>query len=215
MLAGQFGLAAAIKSRQPQVPLWALMFSSQLLYVVFLVLAALKIESDVPAKGTSGGYGDLIFNADYSHSLGGALAISIVAALVTALLWGRRNALVIGGVAFSNWILDFLVHRGDLALLPGNAGNLPRVGLGLWAVPWLSAFVELCLVLTGAFLYYHAAMRSAIRAERQDAKVSGASLSAGALSPAAAPYRQQAIFASIALAVLLVGTLLANYFLGN
>ena len=36
MLAGHFGFAAAVKSREPQVPLWALMLSTQLLDVFFV-----------------------------------------------------------------------------------------------------------------------------------------------------------------------------------
>ncbi|MDQ6694188.1 MAG: permease [Chloroflexota bacterium] len=215
MLAGSFGLAAVVKSRQPQVPLWALMLSTQLLGIIFLVLDALKIEGSTPVKGTNGGYGELVFSADYSHSLGGALGISIIAALVTAIVWGRRNALVIGAVVFSSWILDLLVHRSDLAILPGNSGGLPRLGLNLWSVPWLSAFVELCLALTGAFLYYHAAMRSAIRAERQDAKAAGKPVAQIGAQAGPTSYRQQALFTSVAMSVFLIATLVANYFLGN
>jgi len=58
-------------------------------------------------------------------------------------------------------------------------------------------------VLVGAFLYYHAAMRSAVRAERQEAKGGGAS----------GNYRQQALITSILMFVFLVGTL-AGDFLG-
>jgi hypothetical protein len=106
-------------------------------------------------------------------------------------------------MVFSHWVLYLLVHRADMPILPGNAGGLPRLGLGLWAIPWLSFLAELILILGGAYLYYHAAMRTAVRAERQDAKAGSAPR---------APYRRQALITSVILPVLLVGTLLADFF---
>src|SRR5437773_1251067 len=157
MLAGHFGLSAIVKSREPQLHLWSLMLSTQLLDVGFLILYLFNIENFKPLPGTSGGYGNYIFNADYTHSLVGALAISVVAMIAAMIPWGRLNGLIIGAMVFSHWILDLLVHHTDMPILPGNAGNLPRLGLGLWSIPWLTAAIELALVLVGAYLYYHAA----------------------------------------------------------
>jgi hypothetical protein len=202
MLAGHFGLAAIVKAREPQVPLWALMLSTQLLDVLFAVMVVLGYESFRPMEGTGGGYGEAVISADYTHSLVGAIAISLVAMLIATIPWGRRNGFIIGAVVFSHWLLDVPLHRADMPILPGNAGDLPRLGFGLWAIPWLSIVLELILVLAGAFLYYHAAMRNAARAERQDAK-------AGA-GQATGDYRRQALIASIAMFVFLMGTLIAN-----
>jgi hypothetical protein len=202
MIAGQFGLAAAVKSREPQLPLWSLMLCTQLIDVLFVVLYGLGLEGYKPVPGTNGGYGNWIFNANYTHSLVGALAISLVVMIIAMIPWGRRNGLVLGAVVFSHWIFDLLLHRGDLPILPGDAGNLPLLGLGLWAIPWLSFLIELALILVGAYLYYHAAMRTAIRAERQDLKEGPAPK---------APYRQQSLTASIVLLVLLVGTLVSDF----
>ena len=91
MLAGHFGLAAAVKSREPQVPLWALMLSTQLLGVVFLVLYAFGVETLGPAPGLKANYGSELANMDYSHSLVGALVISLLGLIITAVFWGRRN----------------------------------------------------------------------------------------------------------------------------
>jgi hypothetical protein len=204
MLAGHFGLAAIVKSRQPQIPLWALMLSTQLLDVIALVLLAFGLEYFVPIPGTTGNYGNLDIHADYSHSLVGALAISLVAMLVTMIPWGRRNGLIIGAMVFSHWILDLLVHRPDMPILPGNAGNLPLLGLGLWNFQWVTAGIELALILAGAYMYYHAAMRSAVKAERQDAKEAKAMSAPGV-------YRQQALLTSVILAVFLVATLVADF----
>jgi membrane-bound metal-dependent hydrolase YbcI (DUF457 family) len=208
MLAGHFGLAAVVKSRETQLPMWSLMLSTQLLDVIFVVLYALNIETFEPVPGTDGGYGQLIIHADYTHSLVGALVISVVAGLVTMIPWGRRNGLIIGAVVFSHWVLDLLVHRGDMPILPGNAGDLPRLGFGLWQIPWLTVAMELALVLAGAYLYYHASMRAAARAERQEARA-GASTTATAAPPV--NYRQRALVASGALFVMLVGTLASDF----
>jgi len=201
MLAGHFGLAAVVKAREPQIPLWALMVSTQLLDIIFIVLYAVGVEKIVPVEGSSGGYGQLIGrNFDYTHSLAGALILSLIAMVVAGIPWGRRNGLIIGAMVFSHWVLDLLVHRPDLAILPGNAGDLPRIGLGLWAIPWISIGMELVLILVGAYMYYHAAIRSAVKAERQEAK-------AGAATPG---FRQQALIAALVMLVALVGTLVAD-----
>src|SRR4051794_11243856 len=195
MLAGHFGLAAAVKSREPQLPVWSLMLCTQLLDVFFVVLYLMGIERFEPVPGTNGGYGNTIIHANYTHSLVGALALSVLAMLVAMIPWGRRNGLILGAMVFSHWILDLIVHHPDMPILPGNAGNLPLLGFGLWSIPWFSFLAELILILAGAYLYYHAAMRTAVRAERQDLKEG---------PTPKAPYRQQSLTASIVMAVLLV-----------
>jgi membrane-bound metal-dependent hydrolase YbcI (DUF457 family) len=203
MIAGHYGLAAIVKSREPQLPLWALMLSTELLDVVFLALLPFGIES---FSGGSG-YGEGIISADYTHSLVGAVAISLLAAIIAAIPWGRRNGLIIGAMVFSHWVLDLIVHRGDMPLLPGNAGDFPRLGLSLWSIPLLSAAIELALVVVGSYLYYHASMRAAARAERVEAKASNTS-DANAVPKG---YRQRALVSSTALFVVMLGTLVANF----
>jgi hypothetical protein len=203
MLAGHFGLAAAVKARQPQLPIWSLMLATQLLDVIFIFTYAFGIEGYHAVAGTSGGYGNLIFSIDYTHSLVGAFAISVIATIVTWIFWGRRNGVIIGAVAFSHWVLDLIVHRADLAILPGNAGDLPRLGLGLWQIPWIVAAIELGLCLAGAWLYYHASGRAAIQAERKREKA----------GEPPAGYRQNALLASILLTIFMLATLAGDVFL--
>lgn len=169
MVAGHFGFAAVVKSRERQTPLWALMLACQWLDVIFVPLFILGVERLTPVAGTRGGYGQLIIYADYTHSLIGAIALSVVFGLAAAIFWGRRNGVVLGSVVFSHWLLDLVVHRGDMPILPGNAGQLPRLGFGLWRVPAASAGVELALVVVGALLYWRAAVAAA-RAGGQDTK---------------------------------------------
>jgi hypothetical protein len=155
MFAGHFGLAAAVKSREPEVPLWALMLSTQLLDVFFVPLFLMHIETVDPIG--NGGYGQGIIHANYSHSLIGALLIALCAGLLAWRPWGRRGALVIAAVVFSHWLLDLLVHRADLPILPGNLGNLPLLGFGLWAFPLVSIILEGALITVGAVLYIRSA----------------------------------------------------------
>jgi hypothetical protein len=152
MMAGHFGLAATVKAAAPRTPLWALMLGTQFLDVVFVVLfLAGGIESlTTVAEGT---YGESLIHAYWTHSLAGAAVLALGYGALGAWRWGRATGLVLGSVVFSHWLLDLLVHRADLPILPGNAGDLPLLGLGLWRTPWASAVAELALVLIGAVAY--------------------------------------------------------------
>ena len=75
---------------------------------------------------------------------------------------------VIAAVAFSHWLLDLLVHRPDLPILPGNAGGLPLLGFGVWRFPVVAATLELILVLGGAYLYYRRATQLPPAAAAED-----------------------------------------------
>lgn len=175
MFAGHFGLAAGVKAldsgvlsgapakplaeagERASAPLWALMLATQLLDVIFVPLVALGVES----FGGGSGYGEGTISAYYSHSLVGALLIALVAGAFAWRAWGRRGGLLIAGVVFSHWLLDLLVHRPDLPILPGNLGGLPLLGFGLWNLAVVSASLELLLVVVGGGLYAVSALRRA------------------------------------------------------
>jgi hypothetical protein len=165
MIAGHFGFAALVKSRERQVPLWALMLATVWLDVVFVPLFIAKIETVEPVAGTNGGYGAGIIHADYTHSLIGALLLSALFGAVFSIRWGRRSGIVLGLVSFSHWLLDLIVHRADLPILPGDLGHLPKLGLGLWRVEPAAITAELALVVAGAWFYWRAARATAISAD--------------------------------------------------
>ena len=166
MIAGHFGLAAAVKSKAPDVPLWSLMLATQWLDIVFIPLFATGVETIEPIDG--GGYAHAIIHADYTHSLVGAAALSAVLGAVFGWRWGRRAGWIIAAVAFSHWLLDLLVHRPDMPILPGNWGGLPLLGLGLWRWPVAVMLVEALLVVGGAWLYWQAARNAVTAAGRTD-----------------------------------------------
>jgi hypothetical protein len=165
MIAGHFGFAAIVKSREKSAPLWALMLATVWLDVVFTPLFLARWETVEPIS-TYAGYGGLIIHADYTHSIVGMLALSAALGAMFLPRRSRRVALVIALVSASHWVLDLIVHRADMPVLPGNFGGLPRVGLGLWNHPRAAACVELVLVFTGAAMYWRAAMEVSARAGR-------------------------------------------------
>lgn len=160
MIAGHFGFAAMIKARERATPLWALMLATQWLDVVFVPLYAMGIERIEPIPGPPG-YGRGVIYADYTHSLLGSLVLAGMFGAACGLRLGRRSGVVLAAVAFSHWILDLIVHRADLPLLPANAGGFPRLGFGLWKVPAVAILVELALVLAGSWTYFRAASEAA------------------------------------------------------
>lgn len=170
MFAGHFGLAAAVKAKSRRVPLWALMLSTQLLDVVFVPFLLTGVETMEPAQGASG-YGGSVIHADYTHSLAGALFLALLAGWLAARRWGRGGGWTIGAVVMSHWVLDLIVHRADLPILPGNAGHLPLLGFGLWQWPAASATVELLLLIAGAALYIRSLPKSGLRSLRRSRNI--------------------------------------------
>jgi hypothetical protein len=169
MVAGHFGLAAAVKKIAPRLPLWSLLLATFFLDVVFVFFAAGGLEKITPVDPANpNAYGGSLIQAYYTHSLVGALLISAIAGLFAGWRWGKHGGYVIAGVVFSHWILDLLVHRPDLPILPGNFGNLPLLGFGLWEYPIISAMMELILVMGGIWFYYRAAMQAAEASANQE-----------------------------------------------
>jgi hypothetical protein len=158
MIAGHFGLAAAVKAREQRAPLWALMLATAWLDVVFVPLFLTGVETIEPAPGGAAtGYGASVIHADYTHSLVGAVLLSVLFGAAGALRWGKHIGAVLGTVAFSHWVLDLIVHRADMPLLPGDVAALPKLGLGLWRYPLASMLLELAIVVIGSALYFGAA----------------------------------------------------------
>jgi len=162
VIAGHFGLAAAVKSRVPAAPTWSLMLASVWLDVVFLPLLLMGVETMQPfGTGDGKAYGTAVIHADWTHSLVGALVIAAVFGVVCAIPWGKKVGAVLGVVVFSHWVLDLPMHHHDMPILPGNAAHLPLLGFELWSVPVAAAALELLIVAVGALLYWRAAVKTA------------------------------------------------------
>lgn len=159
MITGHFGLAAGVKKIAPRLPLWSLLLATFWLDIIFTIFSMFGLESFSPMNPSNPVYGGVIINAYYTHSLVGALLISAFTGWLASLRWRKEGGIAIGAVVFSHWILDLLVHRPDLPLLPGNIGNLPLLGFGFWNFPVLSGIIELALALGGAFFYFQSTTR--------------------------------------------------------
>ena len=83
-----------------------------------------------------------------------------VAGIVGKRFWGKEW-FCYRGCSFSHWILDLLVHRADLPLLPGNYGDLPMLGFGWWRFPAISIILECILIAIGGILYFRFIVSSA------------------------------------------------------
>lgn len=164
MIAGHFGFAAMVKSRERRTPLWALMLATVWLDILFVPLFMTHIETIETVPGTHGGYGMGIIHADYTHSLLGTLVLSAILGAAFLWRWDRRSCVVVALVAFSHWVLDLFVHRADMPIFPGNAGHLPLLGFGLWRFPFVAAVAECALVVAGAWLYWRAARSATLAA---------------------------------------------------
>lgn len=156
MFAGHFGLAAAVKAKQPTVPLWALIISTQLLDIIFIPLYIFGVET---IKSIGNGGKEILIHAEYTHSLFGALLIACLAGLLAWRKWEKRCGIVISATVFSHWILDLIVHRADLPIFPGNMGGFPLLGLGLWKWPALSLSLEASIITLGTILYFQSALK--------------------------------------------------------
>lgn len=170
MFAGHFGIAAAVKATQPRLPLWSLIVATQLLDILFIPLNLAGVERTDTSIGT--GYGETIFHADYTHSLVGALLIAVVAGFAARRAWGAKGGYAIASVVFSHWLLDLIVHRADMPILPGNAGELPLLGFGLWKYAGISMILETAILAIGFAMYVRYAMKGTGKTSRKKATAS-------------------------------------------
>ena len=155
MIAGHIGAAAAAKAVDRRIPFWALLVATFLIDIIFGVLWVFGVESMESMPGTDGGYGELLFDVDWSHSFFGTLLLCLVVLIFTARYWGARGGFILACVVFSHWFLDLIVHRNDLPIMPGNAGGvMPRVGLGMWDAPVATFIFEALILIGGAYMWY-------------------------------------------------------------
>jgi hypothetical protein len=154
MFIGHYAVALGAKTISPRVSLGTLLLASQfidLLWPIFLLLGLEHVRIDP---------GNTVFTPldfyDYpiTHSLLGVLGWSLGFGLVYyAIRRSGRNALILGSLVLSHWVLDLITHRPDLPLIPGMEA---RVGLGLWNSFPATVVVETALFVVGASLYLSA-----------------------------------------------------------
>jgi hypothetical protein len=143
MFVGHYAAAFAAKAIEPKTPLWTLAAGCQLIDIgwsSFIMAGVEHARADPSLPGST----LVLYDMPWTHSLPGAAAWSLGAALLCLLvlrlsIW--PSALV-GLSVFSHWLLDLLVHRPDLQLYP----NGPKVGFALWNYPVPEQALEIGLV---------------------------------------------------------------------
>jgi hypothetical protein len=156
MVLGHYGVALALKRKEPKVSLGTLFIACELvdiLWGAFLVIGWEHVRilpDDNPLLVLQ------FYDYPITHSLVGALGWGLAAAALYY-SWPTRDttrhwqaAVLVGAVVASHWVLDLVVHLPDLPI----AGNdSPKLGLGLWRHVGLTVAVELLLLAGGAALY--------------------------------------------------------------
>jgi len=129
MFIGHFAVALAAKRVAPRTSLGVLFAAAQLPDVVWPVLVLAGAEKVEIHPGDTA-FTPLAFTSyPWSHSLLMVAVTGAAAGLIYAgLTRDRTGGLAITLLAISHWVLDWLVHRPDLPLVPGGA----VYGLGLW-----------------------------------------------------------------------------------
>jgi hypothetical protein len=152
MFAGHAALALAARRKAPAVSLGVLVAASYGLDLVWPFFVVAGLESVRVDPGNTA-FTPLDFASyPWSHSLLLTLAWAVLGgAAVWIATRSRRGALVVSALVVSHWVLDFLTHRPDLPLWPGEGA--PKLGLGLWNSIAGTYLVEGTLFVACALLY--------------------------------------------------------------
>ncbi len=154
MFIGHYAVALGTKKAAPKISLGTLFIAAQFLDLLWPLFLLLGIEHVRIEPGNTPFTPLDFYDYPLTHSLAGALLWSLVlGAVYFAIRRNRNNALIVGAVVFSHWILDFLTHRPDLPLW--FSGSL-KVGLGLWNSVAGTIIVEGGIFIAGIILYLRA-----------------------------------------------------------
>lgn len=151
MFIGHFAVALAAKRVAPQTSLGTLFVAAQLPDVIWPVLLLTGAEKVEIHPGDTA-FSPLHFvSYPWSHSL---LMVALTG-LAAGLLYGwktkyRVGAIVVALLVASHWLLDWISHRPDLPLHPGES---PLLGLGLWNSVPATLLIEGALFAGGVALY--------------------------------------------------------------
>ena len=149
MFIGHAAVALAAKPLAPRVNLGVALVAAfwvDMVWPLFLLLGIEQVRID---PGNTA-FTPLDFvHYPWTHSLAAGFAWAFLFG-VCFLKLGRREALVLGLLVLSHWVLDALSHRPDLPLWPGSEA---MVGLGLWNSVPATMIVELAMVAAGVALY--------------------------------------------------------------
>jgi hypothetical protein len=151
MFIGHFGTAFAAKKIDQKPSLGTLLFASQFVDLLWPVFILMGIEIVKIEPGNTAFTPLNFIYYPFSHSLLAAIFWSLVFGFVYYIIKKNvRTSVLLGVLVVGHWMLDFIVHRADLPLVPWS--NY-KVGLGLWNSLPLTIIIEGLIFLTGAWMY--------------------------------------------------------------
>ncbi len=144
MFIGHYGLGYVVKKKAPEIPLWLIFTSVQLLDLIAFTLVLFGIEKASYNPSDNPFFRNHL-ELPYSHSLIGAIIISFMVFFIFRLNDKKKWAWISGLCVLSHWLIDLIVHTNDLPILFGHY----NVGFGLWNYPYVTYAVEILFVLIG------------------------------------------------------------------
>ncbi|MCB9265957.1 MAG: hypothetical protein H6558_13095 [Lewinellaceae bacterium] len=151
MFIGHFAVGFGAKAAAPRTSLGSLFLAAQFLDLLWPTLLLLGIERVKIEPGIT-----TVTPLDFEH-------YPITHSLLMAVVWGglfalvywlarkyKAGAVVMGLCVVSHWVLDLLVHRPDLPLIPGGA---TRLGIGLWNSLAATVILEGLIFIAGVWIY--------------------------------------------------------------
>lgn len=156
MFVGHYAVCLAIKSYERKTSLGMLFISAQLLDLLFFSLALAGIESFSLHEHYLAASHLRIEQFHWSHSLVASLVWSVLVYCIFMYLIpvrgskAHRVALLMAFAVFSHWVLDYISHTPDLALLGSDSKKL---GLGLWNSALLTWLLESTMLVVALMFY--------------------------------------------------------------
>lgn len=150
---GHLAIGFAIKPAALKTSPWVLLLASLTLDILCFVFVLFGIEY-VSLNFNEFIQGNIVLSVPWSHGLFMSIIWASIALGVSFLIFhNSKEAILVGLVVFSHWILGFVVHPPDLPLLFSGS---PMVGLGLWnSFPRIviSQILEFTLLAGGIIIF--------------------------------------------------------------
>jgi len=149
------------KTVEPKVPLWVYLAAGETNDLLYFAFTAIGIEkpSTTTTSFTEGVKYLTHGFVPWSHGFFMSVVWSAAIAGIAYLVWrDGKVGVLLGGVVFSHWMLDFLMHSN----LPLFFDGSPLIGLGLEnsgpGFLFITVF-DLVFLATGIFVYFRARKR--------------------------------------------------------
>lgn len=151
MFIGHFAVGFAAKKVAPKTSLGTLILSVQLLDLLWPILLILGLEHVRMNPGDTAFTPLNFYDYPISHSLLTVVGWGLLFGIIYyAIRRYTRGAWIVAAGVVSHWLLDYITHRPDLPLTPGQTAY---VGLGLWNSVPATLIVESLLFVIAVILY--------------------------------------------------------------